>query len=800
MFRNYFKTAIRNISRNKSYAIINVFGLATGIAVCLVIFMIIRFETSFDEYHTKKNRIYRVISEFHDARGTSTNAGIPYPLPRALRTDFPQIEKVTSILSVNGDQVEIPGPNGAVMKKFKEATGVFYTEPEFFDIFDYQWIAGNAATLGQPGNAVLTKSTAEKYFGSWKQAMGKMIRRNNKRDLTITGIIQDPPSNSDFQFKVIGSYVSLSRITSTDWVSVSSNMGCYILVPQHYDVTKLSAQLPAFINKYKPKEYTKDGVKLQPLSEVHYDTDAGNFINRAVSKELIRALVFIAMFILIIACVNFINLSTALAVNRAKEVGVRKVLGSNKAQLRIQFLSETTLIVMAAMALSVLITVSSVPLVKKILDLPLSDNIFSDPAIILLMLALLPVVISLSGFYPAIVLSRYNPINALKSKIAGRSSRGITMRKSLVVVQFVIAQSLIIGTLVIVMQMNYFNSKPMGFDREAIISVPFPNDSAGLVKTGFLKDELSRLQGIDKISFSLATPAENGNWFSDFKFDHSSQSTNFSANLKWADSNFLSTYKLGLVAGRNIRQSDTVNEFMVNETLLKMLGITDPATAINKQIDLWDGRYVANIVGVVKDFHSTSLQQEMPAVIIASNRENYSVVGIKLKPGDIKNTLSRVEKVWTRVYPEYVFEYQFLDEKIAAFYSQENKLSHLYKIFATLAIILSCLGLYGLASFMAVQRIKEVGIRKVLGASVKNVIYLFSREFIILISIAFVIAVAVSYYFMHKWLQGYAYRIQLSWWIFLAGGLLSLIIALITVSSQAIKAALTNPVKNLRTE
>jgi hypothetical protein len=257
---------------------------------------------------------------------------------------------------------------------------------------------------------------------------------------------------------------------------------------------------------------------------------------------------------------------------------------------------------------------------------------------------------------------------------------------------------------------------------------------------------------------------------------------------------------LNLVAGRNLRQSDTVNEFLVNETLLKMLGITNPEAAINKQINMWDGRFVADIVGVVKDFHSTSLQQEIPPLIIASNKEEYSVVGIKLKQGDIKNTISRIEKIWSRVYPEYVFEYQFMDQKIAAFYQQENKLSHLYKIFAAIAIILSCLGLYGLASFMAVQRIKEVGIRKVLGASVQNVIYLFSKEFVILISIAFIIATSISWYFMDKWLQGYVYRIRLSWWIFIAGGLISLLIALITVSSQAVKAAMTSPVKNLRTE
>ena len=800
MLKNYFKTAFRNLTRNKTYTSINIFGLATGIAVCIIIFMVIRFETSFDEFHTKKSRIYRVLSEFHDATGISTNAGIPFPLPKAMRNDFPQLEKVTAIMANRDDQIEILDESGSIVKKFKEESGVFFTEPDFFDIFDFKWLTGSPATLAEPNHAILTKATAERYFGDWKMAMGKMIRRNNKKDLKITGIIDNVPVNTDFQFKVIGSFKTLNVANSTDWISVSSAMGCYILLPENVSPQKFSSLLPAFIKKYKPAEYVKDGVLLQSLSKVHYDGDAGNFLSRTISKELIRALIFIALFILVIACVNFINLSTAQAVNRAREVGIRKVLGSHKSQLRFQFLSETTVIVFSAVIISLLLAVLCLPLVKRILEIPLSNNIFSDPAIIWFLLLMIPVVIFLSGFYPAVVLSRFNPITALKNKAVAKISKGISMRKALVVVQFVIAQALIIGTLIIVKQMDYFNSKSMGFDKEAIISVPFPNDSAGISKIDFVKNQLSLQKGIEKFSFGMGTPADNGGWYSDFKYDHSIKSTDFGANLKWSDSNYLHTYNLTLIAGRNVRQTDTANEFIVNETLLKMLGVTDPAAALDKEINMWDGRIKANIVGVIKDFHSTSLHQKILPVLIASNKKNYGMVGIKLKAGDYTPTIKNIEKIWSQVYPEYVFEYQFLDQKIARFYSDENKLSMLYKMFAVIAILLSCLGLYGLASFMAVQRIKEVGIRKVLGASVQNVIYLFSKEFIILISIAFVIASAIAYYFMQKWLQGYAFRIDLSWWIFLIGGLLSLVIALITVSSQAIKAAMANPVKNLRTE
>lgn len=800
MFKNYLKTAIRNLTRNKTYTSINVFGLATGIAVCLIIFLVIRFETSFDTFHKNKDRIYRVITEFHDDNGTSYNSGVPFPLPRTLRTDFPQVEKVAAIYNDSNEQLAILNSSGGVVKKFKEQTGVFFTEPDFFDIFDFKWLTGSASSLAEPNTAVVTKTIAEKYFDDWKQAVGKIVRLEDKKELKITGVIDDVPANTDFQFKVVGSFKTLEAASRNDWVSVSSDMGCYLLLPPNMSPEKFNSLLPAFIKKYKPAEYAKDIVDIQPLSKVHFDSEAGNFLRRTISKELINALIFIAAFILIIACVNFINLSTAQAVNRSKEVGIRKVLGSARSQLRFQFLSETAIIVLAAVVLSLLLTVIFLPSIKNILVLPLSTDIFKEPSIFLFLLLLTPIVILLSGFYPSIVLSKFNPIAALKSKASAARTKGFSLRKALVVVQFVIAQALIIGTLIIVKQMNYFNSKSMGFDKDAIITVPFPSDSASRTKLDFLKNKLSEQKGIAKFTLAFASPADNGGWYSDFKFDHSDKRTNFGANMKWADDKYLDMYGIKLVAGRNLRQSDTANEFLVNEKLLSMLGITDPNAALNKEINMWDGQIKANIVGVVKDFHSTSLRDEVAPVIIGSSKKNYLVAGIKLKGSNYKDAISGIEKIWNELYPDYVFEYQFLDEKIARFYTQEKKLSDLYKLFAIVAILLSCLGLYGLASFMAVQRIKEVGIRKVLGASVKNVIYLFSKEFIILISIAFVFATAVAYYFMHKWLQGFAYRIDLSWWIFALAGLLSLFIALITVSSQAIKAALTNPVKNLRTE
>jgi ABC-type antimicrobial peptide transport system permease subunit len=543
----------------------------------------------------------------------------------------------------------------------------------------------------------------------------------------------------------------------------------------------------------------KDSHIIQPLSEVHYDTQTSDFSNRTMSRGLIKVLWLIGAFILLIACVNFVNLSTAQAVNRSKEVGVRKVLGSNKTSLKLQFITETFLIVLSSVILAVVIAALILPFISKILDKPLSFSMVDYAGIILFLSALTVIVTMLAGFYPSIVLSQFNPINALKNKMTA-GTKGIWLRRGLVVFQFVIAQALIIGTLIIVKQMNYFTNRPLGFDQSAIVNIPFPGDSVGTSKLDYLRKELASINSIQSISFSSNTPVEDDNdMWSTFKYDHAAKETDFYAITKFADDQYMPTYKLPLVAGRNLQPSDTAREFLVSERLVKNLGITNPAQVLNKEINLW-GFINGRVVGVMKDFESRSFRRGLSPVIITTFRKGYSQAGIKLTTTDMSTAMRSIEKIWNTTYPEFVFEYKFLDEKIESFYKQESQLSSLYKVFAILAIFLSCLGLYGLASFMAVQRIKEVGIRKVLGASVSHVIYLFSKEFIILIAIAFVIASPIAWYFMNNWLQDYVYRIDISWWIYAAGVFIAMIIALMTVSFQAIKAAIANPVKSLRAE
>jgi ABC-type antimicrobial peptide transport system permease subunit len=406
----------------------------------------------------------------------------------------------------------------------------------------------------------------------------------------------------------------------------------------------------------------------------------------------------------------------------------------------------------------------------------------------------------LSGLYPAIVLSGFNPVKALKSKITSKMIGGISLRRALVILQFAIAQILIIGMLIVVSQMNYFRNATLGFDKAAIINIDIPGDSIRKTKLDFVRDRLQANADIRNISFSFGSPSAGNNWNSDFKFNHSDKTTNFSANLKWADADYFKTYNLQFVAGRPFYPSDTVREFVVNETLLRKLGITNPQDAIGKEINFWNGEKVANIVGVIRDFNSYSLREPMAPVVLSTWKDVYQAVNVKIKPRTEKKVLAYTEKLWNEAFPDYVYEYRFLDETIANFYSQENQLSMLYKIFAGIALFISCLGLYGLVSFMAVQRTKEVGIRKVLGASARNIVYLLSKEFTLLIIIAFVISAPVAYYIMYQWLQDYTYRISLDGYIFLLAIVSSIVIAWITVGHRAIKAAIANPVKSLRTE
>lgn len=797
MFRNYVKTAIRSLLRNKRYLVINISGLSVGIAVCLIIFLVINYEKSFDDFHAKKDRIYRILTK--GTNGDSTSA-VPFPVPTALKSDFPQFEEVCGIFSVTDVQVLVMDANGHPSKKFKEKSNTLFAEPSFYRIFDFPFLKGDATTsLKDPNSVVLTKAIANKYFGNWQQAVGRTIRIGTNLLLKVTGVMADVPANSDFQLSMVVPYAVAGFSKSTDWITIDSNHECYVLLKKNASVTAFTQPLLDFSKKYRTPD-NKNTQVLQSLHQVHFDEKAGNFLRKTISPERIRTLWIIGAFILLIACVNFINLSTAQAVNRSREVGVRKVLGSSRWQLKIQFLTETFILVACSVILSWLLAIMLVSSINTLLDLRMAPALLWQPVIVGFIVGVTLLVTLLAGFYPSLVLSSYNPATALKAKLTTIGGQHINLRRSLVVVQFVIAQALIIGTLLMMKQMRFFNTTAMGFNKDALVNVPFQSDSAGLSKIDYVRNRLHTIGGVSRVSFNSQSPSDIDNWWTGFNYNHSAKGVDFAAIIKFADAEYVPAYQLPLVAGRNFTTTDSIREFLVNESLVKKLGVKNPNDVLNKEMNVWNGKIKGLIVGVMKDFNAASFKDSISPVFVANLKRRYTTASISIASADMHNVMGRIEKIWNEAFPEFVFEYEFMDDKIAGFYKQENMLYNLYTCFAAIAIFLSCLGLYGLASFMAVQRLKEVGIRKVLGASIQSIVYLFSREFILLIGIAFIIACPITWYFVHDWLQQYAYRTSLSWWVFAGAGVLAMFIALVTVSFKALKAAATNPVENLRAE
>jgi putative ABC transport system permease protein len=801
MISNYFKVAFRKLVRNKSFTIINIVGLTVGMASCLLIYLLIRYELSFDNFHHNAGRIYRIVSEQHRQDGILYSGGIPFPAGKALLLDFPQVKKIGSILKSEG-QITVLGNSNYAEKMFKEEN-VYYAEPRVFDIFNFPCLTGNRKTaLSEPNTAILTQSAPNKYFGNWRNAVGKSIRYLNNNDYKITGIIKDIPPNSDFPLQIVLSYASLKNTSYSnnldDWTTTIGEAQTYIVLPSYLTKAKFNNELRNFVHKHKSTEYVNDKLILQPLNEVHFDNRFGNYNGRTFSRELITALSFIAAFILIIGCVNFINLATAQAVKRSREIGIRKVLGSNRKQIVFQFLSETFLITVFAALSAIVVAELCLPYLNVFLNRSINFDIGENYEITGFFIILTFLVAIISGFYPAIILSGFSPITALKNKLTSKAV-GLSLRRGLVIFQFTIAYLLIIGMMVILMQMDYFKNNSLGFDKDAVVLVPIPAGDLSRDKMDLFKQQLLQQTGIKAVSLSTFSPADNSQWLSNFKFDNSINNSGVSADLKWADADYFKTYNIELISGRHYTQNDSANELVVNETFVKKLGFKYPEDIIGKEVNFYD-EIKAPIVGVIKDFHPGSLHNTITPVVLGCWKEVYQLLNIKIKSGQIQTTLPGIEKIWAKLYPESLYEYQFLDQKIDDFYKQENQLSQLYKIFAVIAVFISCLGLYGLVTYMVAQKTKEVGMRKVLGASTTNIIYLFSKEFIILICIAYLAASSAAFFIMNNWLQNFAYRINLSWWIFALSGVIGLGFALATVGVQAIKAATANPVKALKYE
>ncbi|PAW93952.1 ABC transporter permease [Mucilaginibacter sp. MD40] len=808
MLKNYIKIAWRNILRHKAYSLINISGLTVGIAACLLIFVILQFETSYNKFNANYKNIYHIISEQKRDGNIDYNPGVSVPALEGFRLDMPQV-KFAAVNSSYGSQFTILNNGESVSasdKKFIEPLGVMFTEPQFFDIFTTKWLSGDKNVLAQPNMVVLSKATADKYFGDWKQANGKSIKIDNAITLRVAGVIEDMPSNTDIPLKVLVSYITWKNAGelygyTNEWGSLSSNHQIFALLPANMSKDAFQKQIDIFTKKATENKTNSTRIHIvQPLGELHFDTRIGNTLgDHLTSKATLKTLGFIAILIILMASINFINLSTAQSVGRSKEVGIRKVLGSTRSQLIAQVLGETMLVILFSILLALALAKIALPHLKNIASVP-DDIALLSVGTVLFLVTTFVVVVLLSGIYPALVVSGFKPVLALKNKITAASIGGIPLRRALVVAQFAIAQLLIIGTIVAVNQMNFVNEADLGFNKEAVMILPGYTDSISLSKMESFKANLLQNPNIKSVSFASDAPSSDNNSGSNFYFNNSMKDPDFNTFLKFGDNDYFKTFGLKLVAGKGFAKSDTVNQFVVNETFIHKLGIKRAEDAIGKTMKLGSAKTFSPIVGVVKDFKTNSLRDEVKPIAISSRKALLSQTAVKIETKGLSNTAKAVQSLWEKTYPEYAYNGYFLDETIAQFYKQENQLALVYKLFAFIAVFISCLGLYGLVSYMAVQRTKEVGVRKVLGASVLNIVLLFSKEFMILIGISFLLAIPIAWYMMNQWLQNFVYRIPLTAGVFILAMATSIIIAWLTVGYKATKAALVNPVKSLRSE
>ena len=792
MFKTYFKTAWRNLTKHKSYSIINVLGLTLGIASCLVIFLVVKYELGYDKFNSKANRIYRVT-----LNGIDFNPNVSMAVVPAMRNDFPELEKVSQAWYHETGLVKTGN------KKFQEKA-ILFADKYFPSVFDYSWIEGDPANaLADPNSIVLTESYAQKYFPG-KEPMGQFINLNNEYDLKVTGVIKDLPGNTHLPFNLLVSFETVRKQREqkgamSNFYWISSGSFAYIVTQKNYDVSKIQSRMHWFIEKNWGKEIA-DGARLplQPLTDIHFDPRyLNNTISYTTSREAYYVLAAIAVLIIIIACINFVNLATAQAMQRAKEVGVRKVLGSTRRQLIFQFLGEAGLLVAGALILGLFFSSLLLPQLSKWLGIKLNTSELANPGTAAFILLLALFITLLAGLYPSFIQSAFKPIESLKSK-AQLSFKGLTLRKSLVVIQFAISQIMIVGTLVVAYQMDFFQNRKLGFNKDAVISFSIPDQN----KTEVLREQLMKTPGVKQISFSSGAPVFNNN-FAPFVSPENGMTKDDVTELKFIDESYIDMFQMQLLAGDKIRrnnksESDTVYDVLVNETLIHKLGIRDPQKAIGSHINV-NNNY-CTIAGVIKDFQSESKHKKIRPCTLLYRADNFYAASVKLALPHINGTIGAIDKSWSALFPQEVFNYEFLDDHIAAWYRQEQKEYTAFKLFAMVAILIGCLGLYGLIAFATAQRTKEVGIRKVLGASLSSILLLFSREFVVLIAIAFVIAAPVAYYFMNNWLHGFAYQITIGPQIFAVAILTSFVIAAGTIAYQALKAAVANPVKSLRTE
>jgi len=824
MIKNYFKIAFRGFWRHKVFTLINIIGLSIGISAALVIYLIVNFDLTFDKFHKDSDRIYRVTSTFSFQGEKNVNGGVCGPIAGAIKSQIPGVEVTAPFFCMSSPDVFVPGKKG-VSVRFKNQDNVVIADGAYFKIFNYHWLAGEPEkALNAPNQVVLTSEQAQKYFSgiSYNRIIGKVVIYDTIKTV-VTGVVETLNVNSDLTFHDFVSY-STATLTANkslsdqlqlkEWESTNSASQVFIKLSAKASPIVIERQLNAILKKASPPKAenkgSAHGFVLQPLSDLHFNERLGifDFTARVANKTTLYFLLAIAAFLLLLGCINFINLTTAQATQRAKEIGIRKTMGSNRRQLVMQFLSETFFITLIAVTISIALTPVILKLFADFIPPALKANLLQPG--ILLFLVLLTLVVSLaSGFYPAIMLSAYKPVLVLKNQAASNSSktRNAWLRKSLTVTQFVIAQFFIMATVLVSKQIYYALHKDLGFKKDAIIIVnsPWKNRTPG--KNQVFLNILHAMPQVEMVSLGGAPPSSGNTNSTLVSYKDGKKEIKTEVQLKFADENYIKLYKLKLLVGRALRVDDTSKSVIINLTYARVLGFRNPADAVGKTLEHFNGRKSLQVVGVVTDFHQKSLHEPIKPLAIYCGTDSWQkgTFHIALKPespggSEWKTTIAAIGKSWKEVYPDDDFDYNFFDESIAKFYKEENHTSTLLAWATGLSIFISCLGLLGLAIYTTNQRTKEIGVRKVLGATVAQVVKLLSTELVLLILLAFVIVCPIAWYAMNKWMETFADRTTISWWIFAASGAGMLLTAVVTSGFQTVKAAIANPVTSLRSE
>ena len=815
MLKNYFKVAVRNMIKRKGYTVLNILGLAIGMAVCLVIVLFVAGELSFDNFHVNKERIYRVALERRYPGRSTSYAIIPPSIGDAMHKEFPEIQQSVRLFNFQQQQ----GVFIRIDDKVFNEKNVLFADSNFFSVFTVPLLQGNPdKALILPNSIVLNETTAKKYFGSVTNAMGKTIRMDDAASI-ITGVCTDLPLNSHFSFDFL-----VSTSTAANFLNVPNYINfsayTYLLLSPGADAKSLEAKFPQVIEKYVAgdieknfrvsfKDFQAEGngyhYFLQPLTEIHLTSNLESELAANGSIKITYTFIIIAIFILFLACINFINLSTARSLDRAKEVGIRKTFGSERKELISQFLFESVIISFISVLIAVLLAMVAVPFFNQLFGTHLDLAVLLSPWSLLIFFGVTLLVGILSGLYPAFVLSSFEPIIVLKGKFSF-NPKGRFVRNSLVVFQFAISVILIIATLIVNRQMQYMLSDQLGFKKDHVIIL----NRTDLLnqQTESFKNDLYKIPGVESVSSATALPGEQN--FFGLSIQSLGSKKMLTGRGLIVDDQYLSALDIPVVKGRFFSKDLATDSLAVvlNEKAVEEFGFTDP---IGTQVTIPDGFFnlpdgtvqTLTIVGVVKDFHFQSLHQMITPLIFVNSRRFQNVLpvaAVRIQSSQFKSTLAGIEKTWDHYLPEHPFQFSFLDQQLTNLYQSEETMQELFIIFSGLAIFIACMGLLGLIMYATQKRAREIGIRKVLGASIGNIVTLLSKDFLRLVLIAAIIAFPVAWLAMNKWLQDLVYRTQISWWVFAACGMGMLVIAIVVLGIRTVKVAMANPVSSLRTE